>query len=139
MTVISPPVPPYANVPIQANFFQPSVFVITAVLQGQQTTITTNVNHNYVIGQLVRTLIPPSFGIRQLNEQEGYVLSIPSANQVIINIDSSFFDPFISSSAITQPQIMAIGDNNSGGINSAGNTVTTISIPGSFMNISPSA
>lgn len=135
--VISSPIPPYANVPIQANFYQPSRFVISAVTLGFTTIVTTSSDHNYVIGQEVRLIIPPSFGCRQLNDMQGFVISIPNTNQVEINIYSLGGDPFVSSSASTQPQILAIGDINSGKINSTGRLNTGTYIPGSFINISP--
>jgi hypothetical protein len=137
MTVISYPIPPYSNLPINAQYYEPSRFVISAITLGSTTTITTTINNNYVIGQLVRLIIPPSFGTRQLNEQEGYVLSIPSANQVVLDIYSVGFDPFINSLATTQAQILAIGDIGNGTINSSGRSQTGTFIPGAFINISP--
>jgi hypothetical protein len=136
MTVISYPIPPYSNVPIEPQWYEPSQFFISAITRGWMTTVTTTVDHNYVVGQQVRLVIPPSFGIRQLNEQSAYVYSIPAANQVVININSTNYDAFKSSPATTQPQIMAIGDVNSGPINKSPSTEQTY-IPGSFINISP--
>lgn len=140
------PVPAESNPPITPQYYQPSRFVITDVALGQTTTITmtpatvggTTVNPNYVIGQLVRTIIPPTFGCRQLNNRQAYVLSLPSADEVELELDSSFFDPFISSPSFdrTPPQIMAIGDINQGAINS-GRTNNTTYVYGSFINISP--
>ncbi len=137
-TVISYPIPLYSNVPIHVEFYQPSRFVISAVALGPTTTITTTVSHNYIVGQLVRLIIPPSFGCRQLNETQGYVLSIPTTTQVVVAIDSSKnVDPYTTSSASTVAQILAIGDINSGQINSNGVNSTLNYIPGSFINISP--
>ena len=138
-TVISYPIPPYQNVPIEPQYYQPSRFVIYSVTLGQETIITTSVNHNYVIGQLVRLIIPAAFGCFQLNESKGYVLSIPSSNQVLVSIDSSVnVDHFIaSSSTAVFPQILAIGDVNSGQTNANGINSTLTYIPGSFINISP--
>jgi hypothetical protein len=135
-TVISYPVPLYANVPIQSQFYIPSRFVISAISLGITTTVTTTVDHDYVIGQQVRLIIPPTYGTRQLNERTAYVLSLPATNQVLLALNSQFMDPFISSTATTKAQILAIGDVNQGQINSNPNTETTF-IPGSFINISP--
>lgn len=136
--VVSYPIPLYANVPIQAQYYQPSRYVISAVTLGLTTIVTTSVAHNYVIGQTARMIIPPSFGCRQLNEVQGYVLSIPSTTQVELSIDSSKnVDAYIASSATTVAQILAIGDLNSGQINANGNLNTLTYIPGSFLNISP--
>jgi len=137
-TVISYPIPPYQNFPIQAQFYQPSRFVISNVTLGQTTVVTTSVDHNYVIGQEVRLLIPSSFGCIQLNEIKGYVITIPASNQVNVNIDSSQnVDPYIASSARTPAQILAIGDINSGQINSNGINSFLTYVPGSYINISP--
>lgn len=136
-TVISYPIPLYANLPIEAQFYQPSQYFISAILLGQRTTVTTTIDHNYVIGQQVRFIIPKSFGTRQLNEQQSYVIDLPASDQVTVSIDSSSYDTFVLSSATTRPQIMAIGDINSGIINSSGNLDTGTYILGSFINISP--
>lgn len=136
-TVISYPIPAYSNVPIQPQFYQPSRFIISSITLGQTTTITTTEDHNYVIGQLVRLIIPPTYGTRQLNEQQGYVIFIPAPNQVVLDIYSLGFDSFISSSATTKAQILAIGDINSGPTNISGRINNITYIPGSFMDISP--
>jgi hypothetical protein len=137
MSVVSFPTPPYQNPPINPQYYAPRFFFISDVLLGQTTIITTTVNLDYSIGQLCRLIIPPLFGCRQLNEQEGYVISIPSANQVELDIDSSQnVDLFITSTATTQPQILAVGDVNTGALNSNG-SITQTFIPGSFIDISP--
>jgi len=132
------PVPPYSNVNINAQFYQPSALVISNISLGVTTTITTTENNDYVIGQLVRLIIPPTFGSRQLNDKQGYVLSIPADNQVVVSIDSSRnVDQFVSSSATTKPQILPIGDINNGTTNVSGRLSTGTFIPGSFVDISP--
>lgn len=95
--VISFPVPAYANVPIQPQFYSPSRFNISAITRGQTTIITTDQDHNYVVGQQVRLIVPPIFGSYQLNETNGYVLSIPSSTQVEVSIDSVASNAFIPS------------------------------------------
>lgn len=143
MTVISYPIPAYSNVPIQPQNFQPRRFQISAITRGLTTVVTTTADMDYVIGQLVRLIIPPTFGIRQLNEQQGYVIELVSATQVRLDIDSRGMDALTSSPATTKPQILAIGDVNTGYISSTGRSIRTIDgntqieIPGSFINISP--
>lgn len=137
MTVISGPVPPYSNPPINPQYFQPSVFFISNVSLGVTTTVTTSVNHNYVIGQLVRLLIPIGYGCRLLNGQSGNVIAIPAANQVVISINSQGSDPFVDAGLSNKPRIIAVGDINQGIISSTGRSIPTTNIPGSFINISP--
>jgi hypothetical protein len=111
--VISYPVPAYSNPPIEPQFFQPSVFDISAITTGQSTTITTSENHNFVIGQLIRLLIPVLFGSYQLNGVQGYVISIPTNNSVVVQIDSSFVDAFIPSPYIATITNINVVDANS--------------------------
>lgn len=138
-TVISYPIPLYQNLPIEPQFYKPSRFVISNISLGYTTIVTTSVDHNYSIGQQVRLIIPSSFGCYQLNEASGYVISIPSSTQVEITINSSKnVNPFFASSS-TQvlPQILSIGDLNSGQ-NNLNATFSNINfITGSFQNISP--
>jgi hypothetical protein len=136
-TVIIFPVPLYQNLPIEPQFYKPNFFFISAISLGFITTVTTTVNHNYSIGQLVRLLIPNGFGSRQLNEMLGNVTSIPALNQVTLDINSSNSDAFMTNSNIkTQPQIVAVGDVNTGVLNTNGRTLEVLTIPGSFTNIS---
>lgn len=142
-SVISYPIPAYSNVPTQPQNFQPRRFQISAITRGITTVVTTTLDMNYVIGQLVRLIIPPTFGIRQLNERQGYVIEIVSTTQVRLDIDSLGMDAFVNSVATTKPQILAIGDINSGYVSTTGRSIPTIdgntqiTIPGSFINISP--
>lgn len=139
------PIAPERNPIIEPEWFQPSLFPITGITSGTSTTVTTGtafgISNNYVVGQLVRFNIPKTYGAQQLNGQQAYVISIPGANQVTVNIDTSRnFDPFIPSPSYgpTPPQIAAIGDVNTGGINATGRADNATTIPGTFINISPS-
>ena len=147
-TVISGPIPPYSNPPIEPQYFQPSQFVITGLSFGQTTIVTmangkNGVQPNYVIGQLVRLLIPSKYGSVQINEQTGYVISIPTTNSVVVGINSIGTSPFISSPTFlpfqskTPPQIVAVGNILNGIISSTGRSVPTTNVPGAFINISP--
>jgi hypothetical protein len=137
--VISYPRPAFQNLPIHAEYYIPSRFVISNVTLGLTTIVTTTINLNYVIGQEVRLIIPPSYGCRQLNSKKGFVISIPSTNQVEIDIDSSQnVDAYIASSDATEvAQILAIGDINTGATNFHGRNCEKTYIPGSFRDISP--
>lgn len=132
------PIAPENNPPITPQYYQPSVFEITAMTCGSLTTITTAVNHNYVIGQQVRVVIPQPNGPTQLNESQSFVVSIPAANQVVTTLNSIGANTFVASSSSDQfvPQIMPIGDINSGQINT-GRSGNPTYIPGSFIDISP--
>lgn len=136
MSVISGPVAPFNNPPINPQYYQPRQYFIENVALGQTTTITTTVDHDYEIGQQIRLLIPNGYGCTQLNEVQGTVVSIPAADQVVTDIYSAKADSFISASLSNQPQIIAIGDYNSGNISTTGR-ITNTNVIGSFINISP--
>ena len=139
--VVSFPTPPYSNPPIEPQYFAPWSFVISAITLGYTTTVTMIIPSitqlNYVVGQQVRLLIPQQYGCSQLNEQTAYVLQVNPPNQVVLDLDSHGGNPFVASSYRTPPQIVAIGDINSGPINNQGRAPTSTLIAGSFINISP--
>ncbi len=136
-TVLSYPIPPYSNVPIEPQFYQPRLFFISNITTGISTTVTTSVDHDYVVGQLCRLIVPKGYGSTQLNGVLGYVTSIPAANQVVMNINSKNANAFISASLPQQPQILVVGDVNTGQTNANGSQNVITYILGSFINISP--
>ena len=135
------------NPPITPQYYAPNQFFITAIDYGAVTTVTTaetfyGVNNNYVIGQLVRFIIPFAYGASQLNNQTGYVVGLPELNQVSVNINTlQNYDVFDASPAYatTKPQLLPIGDVNTGTINADGRVNNGTFIPGAFIDISPSA
>ena len=131
------PTAPENNPPINPQYYLPRVFNISAITLGINTVVTTSVNHNYVIGQLVRLLIPLTYGSFQLNEKIGYVTNIPAANQVQVDINSQNANVFQIGGTTTPAQIVAVGDVNTGVINIQGRINNGTFIPGSFINISP--
>lgn len=140
---ITGPVALFNNLPIEPQFFQPWRFVISNITLGVTTTVTMIIPSittlNYVIGQQIRLIIPPTFGCRTLNQQTGYVLSVINPNQVVVDINSVGANPFIPSvgpPSATLPQILAIGDISSGPTNTGRSNQATY-IPGAFINISP--
>jgi hypothetical protein len=143
--MVKGPTAPESNPPITPWYYQPSVFPIADITRGITTTITmtatdiggTTVEPNYVIGQLIRILVPFSYGMRQINNSQAYVISIPSSLEVVVDIDSREYDAFVSSPTFGKSiaQIAAIGDVNSGQINT-GRTGNLTYIPGSFIDIS---
>jgi len=88
------PIAPENNPPIEPQYFVPGRFVVTNIEMGPTTLITTSEPTNYLVGQLIRLLIPQYFGAVQLNAMQGYVVSIPEDNQVYISVNSNGFVPF---------------------------------------------
>lgn len=135
--IIQGPIAPYSNVAVQPQNFKPKKFDISAISLGNITTVTTIFDMDYVIGQEVRLIIPPGYGSRELNEIQGFVIAIPAANQVNLNINSIGVNSFILAGLSDKAQILAIGDVNTGQLNEHGPKHTKPWIPGSFRNISP--
>ena len=137
MGIISYPVPAYQNLPIESDFYSPRRFNISAISTGQTTTVTTTIDHDYVVGQLVRLIIPLGYGSRELNEKQGYIISLPAADQFTLDLESYNTTSFTNPGTGAGAQSLAIGDINSGVVNGGGLTNQTTYIPGSFINISP--
>lgn len=135
--LLNGPIPAYNNPIPQPQFYQPSRFVISDITIGITTLVTTSVAYNYVIGQQVRLFIPEGYGCRELSGQQAYVISLPTTTQMELALNSQFATPFVAANLNQSPQIMAIGDINSGQINSNGLNNTLTFIPGSFQDISP--
>ncbi len=110
----------------------PGTTVISAITTGTTTTIDTTSAHNFVVGQEVAFRIPSVYGTIQLNSLPnvvipgspiyGYVVAVTDYNTVVVNIDSSAFTAFNSNQTFASypgldfPQIVAVGDVNTGGV-----------------------
>jgi len=102
-TVITYPIPAYQNLPIEAQYYKPSRFVISAITLGENTVVTTSEDHNFVVGNLCRLLIPNGYGSVQLSGKTGMVISVPTQNSVILDLTSIYANLFISASLPQQP------------------------------------
>lgn len=96
-----------------------------------QTWISTTNNHNYVVGQEVGFRIPSAYGTTQLNELPNntipgspvyyYVTQVLSNTSFAIALNSTGFTTFNTNETVAQmvgqslPQVVAVGDVNSGG------------------------
>lgn len=110
----------------------PGVSTISGITLGTTTTIDTTDAHNFVVGQEVAFRIPSQWGTVELNSLPnifvpgspvyGYVIAVTDYNTVVVNINSSAYTPFTVSQTVASipglsyPQIVAIGDVNTGGV-----------------------
>lgn len=133
------PIAPENNPAIHPEWFAPRVYSISSISQGITTTITTLEDHDYVVGQAIRTVIPRFYGMQDLNGVQSIIVSIPNPDQLVIQVDSLQFNSFIPNPPYgpTLPYVVAIGDVNSGYISSTGRSIPFVGIEGSFINISP--
>lgn len=110
----------------------PGQTFISAITVGSTTTIDTTSAHNFVVGQEVAFRIPQLWGTTELNSLPntltpgspvyGYVVAVTDYNTVVVNINSSAFTAFNSNQTVASvpglsyPQIVAVGDVNTGGV-----------------------
>lgn len=111
--------------------YAPGVAFISSIVLGATTVVNTTDPHNFVVGQEVAFRIPSIWGTQQLNSLPnvlipgspiyGYVVAVGSSTQVTVNIDSSLYTAYNSNQLFASfpgeffPQILAVGDVNSGG------------------------
>lgn len=106
---------------------------VSAITLGNTTTVQTTMYHNFLVGQEVAFRIPTLWGTFQLNSLPnlvipgspiyGYVISVTDNWTFVVNINSSaytaFTDNFVMTSAslpgLTYPQVLSVGDVNTGG------------------------
>jgi hypothetical protein len=112
--------------------YAPGHTVISAITLGTTTTIDTTSAHNFVVGQEVAFRIPSYYGTTGLNSLPniptpgspiyGYVIAVTDYNTVVVNFNSTNFtafnsnQPFANFSGLQFPQIVAVGDVNTGGV-----------------------
>ncbi len=84
--------PSYGQLQVTNNLV---VRQIESVTQAYPAVLTTTVDHGYVAGMMVTFLIPPSFGMVQLNNLTLQVLSV-TANTLSLNVDTTSFAPFVA-------------------------------------------
>lgn len=143
--------------------YAPGVSIISGITTGSTTTVTTTASHNFVVGQEVAFRIPAIWGTVQLNALPnvtvtgqtvyGYVVSVGSATQVTVNINSTGYTAFNSNLPVSVvsgqsfAQILAVGDVNTGGwpissgsalypspVVDGANTINGPAIKGAFIN-----
>jgi len=142
--------------------YAPGVSYIEAISLGATTTVTTTAAHNYVVGQEIAFRIPSAWGTVELNSLPNglipgsplyyIVTSVTSATQFVCNAVSTGMSAFNTNQPIASvpglqfPQVVAVGDVNTGGVQYSGgnlypspvvNGVSTINGPaiqGAFVN-----
>lgn len=142
--------------------YMPKETVVSAVFNGPTTTIVTTNGPGFVVGQEVAFRIPQVWAETQLNSLPNniipgspiyaYVIAIVSRNSFVLNINSTTFSTYTSNQPVSSvpglnfPQVVPVGDVNSGGTPYSGgalypsplvNGVPTINGPaisGAFIN-----
>jgi hypothetical protein len=157
----------YVKQVLYPYLYAPGVAVISALSYGTTTTVTTSAPNNFVLGQQVAFHIPSAWGPTQFNSTAsnvnsltpgspiyGFVTAINSTTQFVVNITSTSYTTFSTSgitvaqvkAGLSPPQVVAVGDVNTGGVQYSGgayypspliNSTSTINGPaisGAFVN-----
>jgi hypothetical protein len=122
------------------DLYFPGDIFISSITLGATTTIETTTQHNYVVGQEVAFRIPsipgagspPVWGTTQLNSLPNvkipgspiyaYVIQVIDMTTFVVNINSTSYTafnvnlPFASYVGEKWPQVVAVGDVNTGGV-----------------------
>jgi hypothetical protein len=114
------------------NLYFPGVNIVSFVTTGTTTTIKTTTQHNFVTGQEIAFRIPSIWGPTQLNSLPnptipgspiyGFVVSVTDSLTFVVNINSTGYtafnpnQPFASYPGEKFPQVLAVGDVNTGGV-----------------------
>jgi len=119
--------------------YAPGVSIITGITTGTTTTIDTTDAHNFVVGQevairmpTVAGITPAAWGDSRYNSLPNstipgspiyaYVIAVTDYNTVVLNINSTGYTAYNSNipvanvSGLQYPQIVAVGDVNTGGV-----------------------
>lgn len=88
---------------IQNPTYMPAVRDVTAVTNEIQPIVTTSFPHSYRSGLILRMVVPPNYGMYQLNDLKS-VIEVLSDTTFRININTTNFDPFmIPTESMDQP------------------------------------
>lgn len=99
--------------------FYPRRRYITAITQAAQAVITMSVTHNFQVGEKVRILVPPEFGMTQINGYLATVLAVShsaTVNTITVDFDSSAATAFAfptsarAATGITFAQVVPVGE-----------------------------
>ena len=152
----------YVKKVLYPYLYAPGVANIEAITLGTTTTVVTTAPHNFVVGQEIAFRIPTLWGTTQLNSLPNtltpgspvyaYVTSVTNSTTFVCNVNSSSYTAFVTNipvasvPGLTPPQVLAVGDVNTGGVGYSGgllypspvvngaSTINGPAIQGSFVN-----
>ena len=73
--------------------FKPSLRLVTGITNANPALVTTNIDHLYASGQIVRLYVPSDFGMYQVNQMFAPI-TVVNSTQFTIDLDTSLFDVF---------------------------------------------
>ena len=123
--------------------YSPIICPISDITQDQFPIVTTTIDHSFVVGNQVQFSIPQAWGMYQLDGLKAYVITVPSPTEIVVNVDTTTFDAFITPTSpniyvvIEPAQVAGIGDFNTGTSSPGGVIANPNTIPGAYQNQPP--
>lgn len=75
-----------------SNFYPEKAF-ISSITNAQQAVVTFDADHDYTEGEIISFRVQPAFGMFEINNKKGRVLS-KTSDTVTVDIDSTTWTPF---------------------------------------------
>lgn len=98
--------------------FYPRRRRVMSISQASQAVVVTSVTHGYQVGQEVRFVVPPAFGMVEINGLQGTIVAVnttSTVNSFTVNIDSSAFTafsfPLTAASPFTPAEVVPVGED----------------------------
>lgn len=92
--------------------YQPAMRIISNITNSYPAIVTTTFVHQYKTETIIRLDIAPGYGMRQANQLFGEIVVL-SPTTFSIDIDTTYFDAFITPASPTQySQSVPFGENN---------------------------
>lgn len=82
------------------SIFTPYVVLISDITRGQVTVVDFTTVHGFVLNENISLRVSRAYGMHQINEQRGKVLSL-SSTSVTLDIDSTNYSAFVVPSPLT--------------------------------------
>ncbi len=139
----SSPYGAYVKQVYSSYLYQPGIYNITNVSQAVQAVVSTTAKHNLSIGSRVGFRISNRWGMSNLNGLYATVLQVNTPQSFTLDLDTSGFMPFTTNvpvlyvPGLTFPQVVTVGDVNSGGGIPEVNSISVSNGPtidGAFIN-----
>lgn len=73
----------------------PKYDFIVGITNAQQAEVEFFSPHDFTLGENISFRVSKPFGMIEIDDKVAKVLSIPSTTSIIVNIDTTFFTPFI--------------------------------------------
>lgn len=112
--------------------FVPTRIFVTGITAASQAVITTSVNHGYSANDIIRVNVPTGWGMTQMAELQGEIVSVTS-NTITVDINSSAFTAFAFptsaayAAGLSVPQVVPVGED--------GQALTDATVNSSFQGL----